>query len=109
MKYYFVLSPSASSERSLELKEKSKMFYGSKEYIEMTESFQCTESLKNTLPNPDEYGLFNISLMLIGVTIIAISQCDSIYVANGWEDDNYCKVCHALAFSHGVDIVYESV
>lgn len=51
---------------------------------------------------------FNTMLMLIGVSAISMSACCSVYVASDWEKDDYLKACHALAFAHGLEIVYES-
>lgn len=100
MKHFFILLPPSAISRISELRENASNYYGSREY----------EEIKNVWETkPNIQADFNAALMLIGATMMAIAQCDSIYVAKGWEDDNYCKACHALAFSHGVDIVYEPV
>lgn len=106
-KHYFVLSPSSSTERTVELKEKAKVYYGEKDYEDVIDDPNYMSSIKNAVPNPEIE--FNVSMMLIGISVVAMSRCDSVYVAKGWDDDNYCKICHAIAFSHGVEIVYESV
>lgn len=107
-KYYFILSPNnLSNDRLLELKEKAINCYGSKDYQNFTDVPDYLESLKKTISDPNKE--INGALFLIATAILAICQCDSVYVAKEWEDDDYCKVCHALAFSHGVDLVYESL
>lgn len=102
MKHYFILYPSKAVGRVSELQDKAKAHYGTKEYEECIGSFDNLPISRRDLP-------FNASLMLIGASLVAIAQCDSVYMAEGWIEDSTCKACHALAFSHGVDIVYESV
>lgn len=102
-KYYFVLSPSSRHE---ELREKAANYYGVKDYDSVDNHSDFMSVMKTVLPNPDIS--FNVSLMLIGVSAVSLALCDSVYISKDWETDDICKVCHALAFSHGLDIVYES-
>lgn len=107
-KRYFILEPiTLSEDESRKLSEKAKMYYGEKDYEDVTNLQECLESIKQAIP--DTQSKYNISLMLVGFSSIAMAQSDSVYVANGWENSEYCKLCHALAFSHGIDIVYESI
>lgn len=102
-KRYFILT---SSDREDEILSKAANYYGSKEYEIVTETPEFMEIIKNVVKDSNQS--FNISLMIIGVTTVAMSLCDSVYVAKDWEQDDHCKFCHALAFSHGLDMVYES-
>ena len=102
-KYYFILSPNDMTE---DLRVKAEAYYGSKDYKYIADHPECMNAIKTSL---GEHGLHcNAKLLLIGSATIAMSMSDSIYVAKNWEDDDYCKVCHALAFSYGLEIVYES-
>lgn len=105
-KQYFILSPGTDSERIAELKSKALGYYGSKDYELSTNSADvrqlCSKSLEELAG-----GDANASMLLTGLTIMAMSKCDSIYVASGWDRDDVCKVCHMLAFSHGLELVYE--
>lgn len=101
-KYYYVLSP---YDRQDELIENASKYY-TDEYKMVIENPEFINSFKKAF---DEHkDSFNISLMLTGATLIAMSYCNSVYVSKDWENDDICKICHALAFSHGLDIVYES-
>lgn len=102
-KYYFVLSP---YDYSIEVSDKAEKYYGTKDYAKVDEHPKFLDTIKQLINNPNAE--FNVALMLIGVTAISMALSDSVYVSKNWEDDDVCKICHALAFSHGLDIVYES-
>lgn len=105
-KRYFVLSPTKTYE---ETKSKAANYYGSKDYecfFDDTSAF--SEFMKQMVPYKDD-SIANAKLLAIGVETTAMAQCDSVYVSKDWESDDICKFCHALAFSHGLDMVYESV
>lgn len=107
-KQYFILSPASSVERIEEVKEKAKSYYGSKDYEETFDNVDLRKLLADILKelvNADCNG----DLLLTGMSVIAMSKSDSVYVAKDWEQDDVCKVCHMLAFSHGIDLVYEPV
>lgn len=105
-KRYFILSPVSGSERTTELKTKALAYYGSKDYDLSTNTEDvrelCSKNLKE-LVNADA----NASMLLIGLTLMAMSKCDSVYIADGWDQDDVCKFCHMVAFSHGLELVYE--
>lgn len=106
-KRYFILSPDYSdADRMKELQEKAMFHYGQKEYEQiMTDPGFQEEVHKITFERTGQ----NASLLLIGITALALAQCESLFVARDWEKDDHCKFLHMLAFSHGLDIVYEPV
>lgn len=103
-KYYFIIAP-VNAEHA-ELNAKAAAYFGSKDYDDIQNCQKPFNTFKTFLDDRD--GLFNANLMLIGLSSISMAFCDSAYVSKDWENDDYCKVCHALAFSHGLEIVYES-
>ena len=110
-KCYFILSPKYDDDkRMMELQNKAASYYGLKDYEDSLSGSTLNGLMKlisdNYFKESNEY---NASLLFIGLSSIMIAKSDSIYVAKDWADDDYCKICHSLAFSHGVDIVYESV
>lgn len=107
-KRYFVLSPACLPSRTEELKQKASSYYGVKEYEEVSSNTDLRSLLMEVLKELSNADC-NGDLLLTGMSIIAISKSDSVYVAKDWEQDDMCKVCHMLAFSHGLDIVYEPV
>lgn len=105
-KSYFILSPASMPDRSDELKTKAASYYGSKDYepvASRSDLKELSQKIVSELADAD----CNSSLLLISLSIAAMSKCDSVYVADGWESDDLCKFCHMLAFSHGLDLVYE--
>lgn len=107
-KRYFILTPGCSPERKAELESKASAYYGTKDYEPTAGNSDLSELLKDILKelaNAD----CNADLLLTGMTVIAMSKSDSVYVAKDWEQEDICKVAHMLAFTHGIDIVYESV
>lgn len=107
-KRYFILSASYSNNSEMEdLCKKAARYYGSTNYEEIATDPIFSDVVRKAIPNgKNEY---NASLLLIGTIIMAIAQSDSVYVAKDWEEDDVCKMCHMIAFSHGVDLIYESV
>lgn len=103
-KYYLILSSYYVDD---EIRAKASTYYGSKDYECVYDNPDNVNVIKKSLEN-ETVTDSNAELLLIGTTIIGMSLCDSIYVAKDWEQSDYCKVCHALAFSHGLEIVYES-
>lgn len=106
-KRYFILTKALiDSDRYKELQKKAQQYYG-KEYSNIVEN---EFDLKYILTGIDSdiKREFNISLYVTGCELIAISLCDSIFIDKDWESDDVCKICHMLAFSHGVDLIYES-
>lgn len=105
-KHYFILSPTHSDARMEELQDKAMMHYGQKDYEQvMTDPVFREKVQKLSSEGVNQ----NASLLLIGITALALAQCESVFVARDWEKDDHCKFLHMLAFSHGVDIVYEPV
>lgn len=104
-KYYFVLSPSENLD---ELLEKASNYYGSKDYTFIGNDAMYYDAIKKVTAPDSVNTNTNINLLFIGTMLIAMSFCDTVYVAKDWESDDICKICHALAFSHGLEIVYES-
>lgn len=102
-KYYFVLSP---YDRSNEVSDKAEKYYGTKDYDVVSNHPGFMEILQKIIGSDE--ASFNTQLMLIGITTISMAFCDSIYISKDWENDDYCKICHALAFSHGLEITYET-
>lgn len=102
-KHYFILSPGKIDE---ELVKKVDSYYGQKDYEHIAYNLDYQDTLTKAIT--DENIKCNAKLMLIGSSIMAMSMSDSVYVTKNWEEDDYCKLCHAIAFSYGLDIVYES-
>lgn len=107
-KRYFILAPASSPDRTDELKKKASSYYGSKDYEETTGNTDLKNLLKDILKELSNADC-NADLLLLGITSIAISKSDSIYVSKDWEEEGTCKFAHMLAFTHGIDIVYEPV
>lgn len=105
-KSYFILSPASTSERIDALKQKASAYYGLKDYESVSERSDLAELSKKIIKELDIVDC-NSCLLLTGLTIIAMSKCDSVYVSEDWDKDDLCKFCHMLAFSHGLDLVYE--
>lgn len=103
--YYFILSPKEVSDA---LKEKAANYYGTKNYEYIAESSEFMNTIRDQIENTPTSLDINLDLLLIGVSAIAMAKSDSVYVSKDWENDDYCKICHAMAFSHGLEIVYES-
>lgn len=102
-KHYFILSP---TDRGDDILDKAATYYGEKDYEIVDGYAGLVKATHEMIKNPD--ASFNVFLMLVGISSVAMSYSDSIYVAKDWEESDYCKLCHALAFSNGLDIVYES-
>lgn len=107
-KQYFILTSACSPERQKELKEKAAAYYGSKDYEETSDNTDLQNLLKDILKDLANADC-NASLLLTGMSLIVLSKSDSIYVSKDWEQDNVCKFAHMMAFTHGLDIVYEPV
>lgn len=107
-KRYFILTPACSPERQKELKEKAAAYYGSRDYEETSDNADLQKLLKDILKDLANADC-NASLLLTGMTLIVMSKSDSVYVSKDWEQEDACKFAHMLAFTHGIDIVYESV
>lgn len=106
-KRYFILSPSYNDETRIEeLETKAMGYYGLKEYEQIMTDPIFLENIRNAVGNRENQ---NASLLLIGISTLAIAQCDSLYMAKDWEADDRCKFLHMLAFTHGIDIVYEPI
>lgn len=104
-KRYFVLSPTSSYDNT---KVKAANYYGSKDYENFfDDTSDFFDFMKEMVPYKESVA--NAKLLAIGVEVAAMAQCDSVYVSKDWESDDICKFCHALAFSHGLDIIYEPV
>lgn len=108
-KLYFIVGP---SNRTKELADKATEYYGTKDYDNIVNSkvFSkiLSEAFDSEFDNSNASKSFNVMLMLIGVSSMSMSMCDSVYMSKDWENDDYCKTCHALAFAQGLEIVYES-
>lgn len=107
-KRYFVLNPAKDE---TELSRKAASYYGNKDYEEITNDPKMWELVKSIVGDPDkEQSKLNANahMLTIGCSLIAMSMSDSVYICKDWENYDYCKVCHAIAFSHGLEIVYES-
>lgn len=107
-KRYFILSPACTPDRTKELKEKASAYYGPNDGEEASgdsDSKKLLEDILKEVSNAD----CNANLFLLGMTLIAMSKSNSIYVSKDWEQEDLCKFAHMLAFTHGIDIVYEPV
>lgn len=103
MKYFFILSPNDVDDA---IKNKAISYYGEREYSFISDRPELMETIRQSL---QKGGLnCNAELLLIGSAALAMAMSNSVYVTKDWESNDYCKICHALAFSHGLEIVYET-
>lgn len=102
-KTYFILSPANSTDQVDQLKKSAELYFGTKNYEEVSGNL-LTDAMKELSGDS-----CNRELLLIGLSTTLMSKSDAVYVAKDWEQDDVCKICHMLAFSHGIDIVYEIV
>lgn len=102
-KYYFILAPYDAKK---EIDKKAEEYYGNVEYSNILNEPVFSTLISKAISK--SYGECNTDMLLIGVSAIAMSMSNSVYVSKNWEQNDTCKFCHALAFSHGLEIVYES-
>lgn len=106
-KRYFILSPTYFDDgRMKDLQEKAKDHYGHEDYEMVMEDPVFHDKVRKMTSERNDQ---NASLLLIGITAMALAQCESVFVASDWEKDDHCKFLHMLAFSHGLEIIYEPV
>lgn len=106
-KRYFILSPMSEDNTRMEaLRNSAASYYGQKDYELATIDKDFCDRVFEMMADCDEQ---NASLFLIGIAALVLARCDSVFMAKGWNDDDHCKFIHMLAFSHGIDIVYESI
>lgn len=104
-KYFFVLSSSKDITSEQSAIQKATAYYGTKDYSYVGEDPKFWKCLKTTFEKFD--GETNLDMLLLGTAVLAMSLCDSIYVCKDWEETDICKTCHAIAFAHGLEIIYE--
>ena len=49
----------------------------------------------------------NASLYLLASSIQAMSRCNSVYFAEGWEAARGCRIEHDAAVAYGLEVLYE--
>lgn len=55
----------------------------------------------------DGLGVKNPAIYYIAKSIEAMSCCDCVYFAKGWENTRGCRVEHYIAAAYGMEIMYE--
>lgn len=55
----------------------------------------------------DGDGVKNQAIYYIANSILAMSRCDCVYFAKGWENASGCRIEHFIAATYGMDIIYE--
>lgn len=102
-KNYFVITADDQKER---LFEKAAAYFGTADWQPVTDRADLMEAIKNAVTTTGD--LFNAELMLVGIAALAMSFCQCVYISKDWDSDNYCRFCQTLAFSYGLEIVYDS-
>lgn len=106
-KKFFILGPHVDKPDAAEqLKEKAMAYYGSKDHEQVEVTPELSEAF-NKMAEAYSEKKCNLDLLMTGISVVGLSEADSVYVLKGWEEDDRCKLCHMLAFSHGLDLVYE--
>lgn len=54
-----------------------------------------------------ERGVVQIPLCFLAKSLEKMSQCDAVYVCNGWQDARGCRIEHRAAKYYGLEIIYE--
>lgn len=51
-------------------------------------------------------GVKNRAIYYLSNSIQAMSRCDCVYFAKGWENARGCKIEHDVAIAYGLEIIY---
>lgn len=103
-KYYTIIS---SKKVTDELREKVANYYGEKEYADISDNPEFRKFMDSLRDNIVP-GMCKAQLVNIGIASIMMSYADSAYFTSEWNDDDVCRLCHAMAFAYGLDVAYES-
>lgn len=52
-------------------------------------------------------GVKNAALYYLASSIQAMSRCDCMYFAKGWENARGCRIEHEAAIAYGMEVLYE--
>ena len=55
----------------------------------------------------DGDGVKNQAIYYIANSILAMSSCDCVYFAKGWENMRGCRIEHDAAVAYGLEVLYE--
>lgn len=55
----------------------------------------------------NELGVKNASVYYMAASIQAMSRCDCMYFAKGWENARGCRIEHDVAIAYGLEVLYE--
>lgn len=55
----------------------------------------------------DGLGVKNQAIYYIAKSILAMSRCDCVYFAKGWENMRGCLIEHFIAAAYGMEVMYE--
>lgn len=55
----------------------------------------------------DGLGVKNRAIYYLSNSIQAMSRCDCVYFAEGWENARGCRIEHLIAAAYGMEIMYE--
>ena len=55
----------------------------------------------------NELGVKNHAIYYIANSILAMSRCDCVYFAKGWENMRGCRIEHFIAAAYGMEVMYE--
>lgn len=57
----------------------------------------------------EEKGVSHIPVYFLSKSIEKMSTCDTVYLCKGWETARGCVIEEAVAYSYGLNIIYEKV
>lgn len=55
----------------------------------------------------NELGVKNQAMYYIANSILAMSRCDCVYFAKGWENARGCRIEYYIAAAYGTEVLYE--
>lgn len=61
----------------------------------------------NTLFRYDKLEHINNPLFYLSKSIQAMSKCDAVFFAKGWQNARGCKIEHEIAVAYGLEVIYE--
>lgn len=109
MKKYLVLNHFGDPEdKTNALDESAKAYYGTKDWEYVAVDPKFSEAFEALLECSKAFEC-NVELYILSMTLMLLSQVNSVYFPHDWEQDDCLKFCQLMAFRYGIDIVYESV
>lgn len=86
-----------------------------KNYIELLLKYQNYKRLLmerefkviNTLFRYEKKEYINMPIFYLSKAIQAMSKCDAVFFAKGWQKARGCKIEHEIAKQYGLELIYE--